>query len=102
MLMLVSYDVSTVNASGRRRLKRVAKTCEDWGIRVQNSVFECYLDWSQWVALRAKLESICQPETDSLRYYNLGHCRPIRINANSMTSRKTSFSNETVSYPLSA
>lgn len=73
MLMLVSYDVSTVDAAGRRRLRRMAKACEDWGIRVQNSVFECNLDWAQWVALRAKLESICEPATDSLRYYNLGN-----------------------------
>ena len=73
MLMLISYDVSTVNAAGRSRLRRIAKVCEDWGIRVQNSVFECHVDWAQWVALRARLESICEPETDSLRYYNLGN-----------------------------
>ena len=73
MLMLVSYDVSTINAAGRRRLRRVAKACLDWGVRVQNSVFECNVDWSQWVALRAKLESICDPEQDSLRYYNMGN-----------------------------
>ena len=73
MLMLVSNDVSTVNAQGRRRLRRIAKECENWGIRVQNSVFECYLDWSQWIALKAKLESICNPDVDSLRYYNLGN-----------------------------
>lgn len=73
MLMLVSYDVSTVNAAGRRRLRRVAKVCENWGLRVQNFVFECNVDWSQWVALRAQLESICEPEVDSLRYYNLGN-----------------------------
>ena len=73
MLMLVSYDVNTVNAAGRRRLRRVAKTCESWGIRVQNSVFECYVDWTQWVALKAKLEAICDPNVDSLRYYNMGN-----------------------------
>lgn len=73
MLMLVSYDVSTVSAAGRRRLRRIAKACEDWGVRVQNSVFECNMDWSQWIVLRAKLESICDPEVDSLRYYNLGN-----------------------------
>ena len=73
MLMVVSYDVSTVNASGRRRLRRIAKACEDWGVRVQNSVFECNVDWSQWVALKAKLESIFDPDLDSLRYYNLGN-----------------------------
>ena len=73
MLMLVSYDVNTVNAAGRRRLRRIAKVCEDWGIRVQNSVFECTVDWAQWVALKAKLEEICEPTVDSLRYYNLGN-----------------------------
>lgn len=73
MLMLVSYDVNTVSAAGRRRLRRIAKACEDWGVRVQNSVFECYLDWSQWLLLKAKLESICDPDCDSLRYYNLGN-----------------------------
>ena len=73
MLMLVSYDVSTVTAAGRRRLRRIAKACENWGIRVQNSVFECHVDWTQWVTLKADLESICDPEMDSLRYYNLGN-----------------------------
>ena len=73
MLMIVSYDVNTVDASGRRRLRRVAKACRDWGIQVQNSVFECYLDWTQWIVLKAKLESICNPAVDSLRYYNMGN-----------------------------
>ena len=73
MLMLVSYDVNTVNAAGRRRLRRIAKVCEDWGIRVQNSVFECTVDWSQWLGLKAQLETICEPTVDSLRYYNLGN-----------------------------
>lgn len=73
MLMLVSYDVNTVNAAGRRRLRRIAKVCEDWGIRVQNSVFECTVDWIQWLGLKAQLEAICEPAVDSLRYYNLGN-----------------------------
>ena len=73
MLMLVSYDVNTVNAAGRRRLRRIAKVCEDWGIRVQNSVFECTVDWSQWISLKTQLEEICEPTVDSLRYYNLGN-----------------------------
>lgn len=73
MLMLVSYDVSTVTAAGRRRLHRVAKACEDYGVRVQNSVFECYVDWSQWLTLKDRLEKICDLEVDSLRYYNLGN-----------------------------
>ncbi len=73
MLMLVSYDVNTMNAAGRRRLRRIAKLCENWGIRVQNSVFECSVDWTQWLALKSRLESICNPDVDSLRYYNLGN-----------------------------
>ena len=73
MLMLVSYDFSTVNSAGRRRLRRIAKICENWGVRVQNSVFECHVDWSQWVELKARLEEVCEPSTDSLRYYNLGN-----------------------------
>lgn len=73
MLMLVSYDVCTINAAGRRRLHRVAKACEGYGVRVQNSVFECYVDWSQWMVLRSKLEKICDLDLDSLRYYNLGN-----------------------------
>lgn len=73
MLMLVSYDVNTMNAAGRRRLRRISRACEDWGIRVQNSVFECSVDWTQWLALKNRLEAICNPDVDSLRYYNLGN-----------------------------
>lgn len=73
MLVLVSYDVSTVTAEGRRRLRHIAKLCENWGIRVQNSVFECNVDWGQWVKLRAQLQDICEEQTDSLRYYYLGN-----------------------------
>lgn len=72
MLMLVSYDVSTVDRAGRSRLRRIAKACLNWGIRVQNSVFECNVNPAQWVQLKAELEGIFDPETDSLRYYNLG------------------------------
>ena len=72
MLMLVSYDVSTVDRAGKSRLRRIAKACLNWGIRVQNSVFECNVNPAQWVQLKAKLEDIFDPETDSLRYYNLG------------------------------
>ena len=72
MLMLVSYDVSTVTSAGKNRLRRIAKACQNWGIRVQNSVFECNVNPAQWVQLKADLERIFDPETDSLRYYNLG------------------------------
>ena len=73
MLILVSYDVNTSTPEGRRRLRRVAKECLNWGIRVQNSVFECSLDWSQWIGLKGRLEKICDKSLDSLRFYNLGN-----------------------------
>lgn len=72
MLVLVSYDVSTIDLAGRRRLRRVAKTCENFGIRVQNSVFECNVDPAQWTAFRAKLLELYDPDADSLRFYFLG------------------------------
>lgn len=72
MMVLVSYDVSTVDRAGQSRLRRVAKACLNVGQRVQNSVFECDVDPGQWVALKAKLEAIVCPEVDSLRYYHLG------------------------------
>ncbi|MFN9780113.1 MAG: CRISPR-associated endonuclease Cas2 [Phycisphaerae bacterium] len=72
MLVLISYDVSTEGASGRRRLRRVAKACLDFGQRVQFSVFECDVDPAQWTALRARLLNEIDPQTDSLRFYNLG------------------------------
>jgi len=70
--MLVAYDVSTETAEGRRRLRRVARACLDFGQRVQNSVFECEVDPGQWAALRARLVSEIDPTTDSLRFYRLG------------------------------
>lgn len=79
MLMLVSYDVSTIDKAGRQRLHKIAKTCMNWGVRVQNSVFECNVDAAQWVKLKAELESVFNPETDSLRYYNLGNNYTTRI-----------------------
>lgn len=72
MLVLVTYDVNTETPAGRRRLRQVAKSCEDYGQRVQNSVFECLIDPAQWVALKTLLEGMIDPATDSLRYYFLG------------------------------
>ncbi len=72
MLMLISYDVSTVTPEGRARLRRIAKTCLDYGQRVQNSVFECVVDQAQWLILRAKLLELMNKEEDSLRFYRLG------------------------------
>ncbi len=71
-LVLVAYDVSTTTAPGRRRLRRVAKVCQDYGQRVQNSVFECWVDHAQWVSLRAALAAEIEPKSDSLRFYFLG------------------------------
>lgn len=72
MMVLATYDVRTDSKEGKRRLRRVARACEDWGQRVQFSVFECELDPAQWTALRARLIGITDPETDSLRFYQLG------------------------------
>jgi CRISPR-associated protein Cas2 len=72
MLMLVAYDVSTQSAEGRRRLRRVARACLDFGQRVQNSVFECEVDPAQWAALRARLIAEIDVSLDSLRFYRLG------------------------------
>ncbi|GBQ99133.1 hypothetical protein AA23498_3416 [Acetobacter nitrogenifigens DSM 23921 = NBRC 105050] len=72
MLMLVTYDVSTLDAEGRRRLRRVARACLDLGQRVQNSVFECEVDPAQWAVLRARLLAEIDQSKDSLRFYKLG------------------------------
>lgn len=71
MLILVTYDVSTVDAAGRRRLRRVAQACEDYGVRVQKSVFECRVGSREWVQLRARLLDEFKTDEDSLRFYIL-------------------------------
>ena len=72
MMVLVSYDVSTTDPGGPRRLRRVARACEDYGQRVQNSVFECLVDPAQWAVLRNRLLAEADPARDSLRFYFLG------------------------------
>lgn len=72
MYVLVTYDVSTTSAAGRKRLRQIAKTCLDYGQRVQNSVFECLVDPGQLVEFRGKLLAIYNPDTDSIRMYHLG------------------------------
>lgn len=72
MMVLVTYDVSTTSAEGRRRLSRVARACLDYGQRVQNSVFECNVNAEQWMALRLRLLDLAEPTEDSLRFYFLG------------------------------
>lgn len=73
MLVLVTYDVNTKTAAGRKRLRKVAKICVNHGQRVQNSVFECLLDAAQYVTFKAELTALIDPETDSLRFYRLGN-----------------------------
>lgn len=73
MLVLITYDVNTETDAGKRRLRKVAKQCVNYGRRVQNSVFECILDNTQCVSLKAVLEDIIDKEVDSLRIYYLGN-----------------------------
>ena len=72
MLVVVAYDVSTESEEGRKRLRRVARVCENCGQRVQNSVFECLVDWARWVRLRGELVQEIDASEDSLRFYFLG------------------------------
>lgn len=72
MMVLVSYDVETMDKAGRSRLRRVARECQKMGQRVQHSVFECVVDPAQFETLRARLVGIIDEETDSLRFYFLG------------------------------
>ncbi len=71
MLILVTYDVSTVEKPGRRRLRRVAQACEDYGVRVQKSVFECQVGQTEWVLLKDRLLREINEAEDSLRFYFL-------------------------------
>src|ERR1039457_3047831 len=72
MLVVVAYDVNTESEVGRKRLRRVAKVCENCGQRVQNSVFECLVDAAGWTRVRAKLVREISEDHDSLRFYFLG------------------------------
>lgn len=72
MMVLITYDVNTTTAAGRKRLRHVAKQCVNYGQRVQNSVFECLLEPAQFAVLKNRLEEIIDEEKDSLRYYFLG------------------------------
>ena len=71
MLILVTYDVSTVQKAGQRRLRRVAQACEDYGVRVQKSVFECQVGQTEWASLRDRLLREIKDDEDSLRFYFL-------------------------------
>lgn len=72
MLVLITYDVNTETAAGRKRLRQIAKQCVNYGQRVQNSVFECLLDAAQYRLLKAKLQLLMDDSLDSLRFYQLG------------------------------
>lgn len=73
MLVLITYDVNTEDAAGRKRLRQIARQCVNYGQRVQNSVFECSVDAAQYRVLQAKLLRIMDGEKDSLRFYHLGN-----------------------------
>ncbi|ADU26216.1 CRISPR-associated endonuclease Cas2 [Ethanoligenens harbinense] len=73
MLVLITYDVNTETAAGRKRLRKIARECVNYGQRVQNSVFECVMDAALCCSVKHKLEQIIDPEKDSLRFYYLGN-----------------------------
>lgn len=86
MMLVVAYDVDTTSSAGAQRLRKVARLCERYGIRVQNSVFEVLLDPSQLVALKAGLEKIICKDSDSIRIYRLGNTYQNRIEVIGRTS----------------
>lgn len=73
MMVLITYDVNTENDAGKKRLRKIAKVCENYGQRVQNSVFECLIDPARLKHLQARLENLMDKDKDSLRYYYLGN-----------------------------
>ena len=79
MLVLITYDVCTETAEGKRRLARVAKVCSNYGQRVQNSVFECDLDAALYAVVKNQLLKVIKLNEDSLRFYNLGNKYQSRI-----------------------
>lgn len=73
MMLVVTYDVSTTEAAGEKRLRKVAKVCERYGVRVQNSVFEVLVDAAELVVLKSALSDIIDKRNDSVRFYRLGN-----------------------------
>lgn len=73
MMVLITYDVNTEDASGKKRLRKIAKECVNYGQRVQNSVFECLVDPAQCKKLQHELLKLMDAEKDSLRFYYLGN-----------------------------
>jgi CRISPR-associated protein Cas2 len=91
MMVLITYDVETTTPAGRKRLRKVARQCVNFGQRVQNSVFECLIDPAQFAELRHRLEEIVDHKKDSLRYYFLGNKWKTKIEH---TGVKTSYDPE--------
>ncbi len=79
MMVLITYDVNTEDAAGRKRLRQIAKQCVNYGQRVQNSVFECVVDAAQCKQLQYKLRAIMDEKKDSLRFYYLGNAYQTKI-----------------------
>ena len=73
MMVVVAYDVETTYGGGRKRLSKVRRMCAEWGVAVQDSVYECELDASQYRSLKEKLGGLIQPDRDSIRFYLLGN-----------------------------
>ena len=73
MLILVTYDIKTTSDEGNKRMRQVSKICENYGVRVQNSVFECIVDNLQFEKLKINLDKVINKKYDSIRYYNLGN-----------------------------
>lgn len=73
MMIIITYDVNTTSLDGQRRLRKVAKICEKYGQRVQNSVFECLLDSTQYIYIKNELLHVIDNNDDSLRFYKLGN-----------------------------
>ena len=88
MMVLITYDVETTTPAGARRLRRVSKECQNYGQRVQNSVFECVLTEAQFVVLKNRLSGIIDSEKDSVRYYFMGNNWNNRIE---MVGKETSY-----------
>ncbi|KDN57892.1 MULTISPECIES: CRISPR-associated endonuclease Cas2 [unclassified Exiguobacterium] len=79
MLVLVTYDVNTISPGGTKRLRQVAKVCQQYGQRVQNSVFECIVDQTEFTTLKLRLKEIVDADKDSLRFYRLGNHHATKV-----------------------
>lgn len=102
MLILITYYVSTVEKAGHRRLRRVARACEDYGVRVQKSVFECQVGKTEWVLLRQRLLNEIQADEDSLRFYFLDETAKSKTRSNGSAIRMPRIARSAVRTPKGA